>query len=42
VVRELQGDGASWSTVVEEGEAVDAASSGATTLSIGATNLGAG
>ncbi|GJY03086.1 hypothetical protein Tco_0361238 [Tanacetum coccineum] len=35
-------DGASWSTVVEEGEPVDAAGSGATTSAIGAMTLGAG
>ncbi|GJS58095.1 hypothetical protein Tco_0652879, partial [Tanacetum coccineum] len=35
-------DGASWSTVVEEGEPVDAAGSGATTLAIGAMTSGAG
>ncbi|GJZ70344.1 hypothetical protein Tco_0633894, partial [Tanacetum coccineum] len=39
---ELLGDGASWSIVVEEGEPVDAAGSGATTLAIGAMTLGAG
>nr|GEX55254.1 hypothetical protein [Tanacetum cinerariifolium] len=34
------GDDASWSTVVEEGEPVDAAGSGATTLGIGAMTSG--
>ncbi|GKF87865.1 hypothetical protein Tco_0258742 [Tanacetum coccineum] len=33
-------DGASWSTVVEEGEPVDAAGSGATTSVIGSMTLG--
>ncbi|GKF13386.1 hypothetical protein Tco_0054848, partial [Tanacetum coccineum] len=31
----LLGDGASWSTVVEEGKPVDVAGCGATTLAIG-------
>ncbi|GKG32634.1 hypothetical protein Tco_0430144 [Tanacetum coccineum] len=35
-------DGASWSTVVEEGEPIDAAGSGATTLTIRAMTSGAG
>ncbi|GKF68210.1 hypothetical protein Tco_0197889, partial [Tanacetum coccineum] len=35
-------DGASWSTVVEEGELVDAASFGATTSAIGTMTSGAG
>ncbi|GKF16274.1 hypothetical protein Tco_0061192 [Tanacetum coccineum] len=35
-------DGASWSIVVEEGEPVDAAGSGATTSAIGAMTSGAG
>ncbi|GJS91425.1 reverse transcriptase domain-containing protein [Tanacetum coccineum] len=35
-------DGASWSTVVEEGELVDSAGSGATTSAIGAMTSGAG
>ncbi|GKF29110.1 hypothetical protein Tco_0095452, partial [Tanacetum coccineum] len=35
-------DGASWSTVVEEGESVDAAGSEATTSAIGAMTLEAG
>ncbi|GKE67282.1 hypothetical protein Tco_1521443, partial [Tanacetum coccineum] len=35
-------DGAFWSTVVEEGEPVDAAGSGATTLAIRAMTSGAG
>nr|GFA16928.1 integrase, catalytic region, zinc finger, CCHC-type, peptidase aspartic, catalytic [Tanacetum cinerariifolium] len=35
------GDGASWSTVVEEGESVDSASSRATTSAIRAMTLGA-
>ncbi|GKD22826.1 hypothetical protein Tco_1224529 [Tanacetum coccineum] len=35
-------DGASWSTVVEEGEPVDEAGSGATTSAIGAMTSGAG
>ncbi|GKG32835.1 hypothetical protein Tco_0430345, partial [Tanacetum coccineum] len=35
-------DGASWSTVVEEGEPVDAACSGATTSAIGVMTSGAG
>ncbi|GJW86103.1 hypothetical protein Tco_0159248 [Tanacetum coccineum] len=39
---ELLGDGASWLTVVEEGELVDTVGSGATTLAIGAMTLGAG
>ncbi|GKE95171.1 hypothetical protein Tco_1580026, partial [Tanacetum coccineum] len=34
-------DGASWSTVVEEGEPVDVAGSGATTSAIGAMTSGA-
>ncbi|GKF91045.1 hypothetical protein Tco_0274746, partial [Tanacetum coccineum] len=34
--------GASWSIVVEEGEPVDAESSGATTSAIGAMTSGAG
>ncbi|GKA46580.1 hypothetical protein Tco_0739463, partial [Tanacetum coccineum] len=38
----LLGHGASWSTVVEEGEPVDTADTGATTSSIGATTSGAG
>nr|GEV49755.1 putative ribonuclease H-like domain-containing protein [Tanacetum cinerariifolium] len=38
----LLGDGASWSSVVEEGEPVDAAGSGATTSAIGAMTSGAG
>ncbi|GJT44808.1 hypothetical protein Tco_0953523 [Tanacetum coccineum] len=42
VVYELLGDDASWSTVVEEGEPVDVAGSGATTLAIGAITSGAG
>ncbi|GJV54456.1 hypothetical protein Tco_1450197 [Tanacetum coccineum] len=37
-----KGDGASWSTIVEEGEPVDAAGSGATTSVIGAMTSGAG
>nr|GEX56184.1 hypothetical protein [Tanacetum cinerariifolium] len=41
-VQELLGDGASWSTVVEEGEPVDAAGSGATTLAIRVIASGAG
>nr|GFA67798.1 hypothetical protein [Tanacetum cinerariifolium] len=41
VVCELLGDGASWSIVVEEGEPVNAASSGATTLAFRAITLGA-
>ncbi|GKG33018.1 hypothetical protein Tco_0430528, partial [Tanacetum coccineum] len=35
-------DGASWSTIVEEGESVDAAGSGATTSLIRAMTSGAG
>ncbi|GKF87696.1 hypothetical protein Tco_0258573, partial [Tanacetum coccineum] len=35
-------DGASWLTVVEEGEPVDAAGSGTTTSAIGAMTSGAG
>ncbi|GKD75875.1 hypothetical protein Tco_1334157 [Tanacetum coccineum] len=35
-------DGVSWSTIVEEGEPVDAAGSGAATLAIGAMKSGAG
>ncbi|GJZ10880.1 hypothetical protein Tco_0545639 [Tanacetum coccineum] len=35
-------DGASWSTVVEEGELVDAAGFGATTLAIRVMTSGAG
>ncbi|GKG33009.1 hypothetical protein Tco_0430519, partial [Tanacetum coccineum] len=35
-------DSASWSTVVEEGEPVDAAGFGATTSAIGAMTSGAG
>ncbi|GJT41073.1 hypothetical protein Tco_0940938 [Tanacetum coccineum] len=35
-------DGKSWSTVVEEGEQVDASGSGATTSVIGAMTLGVG
>ncbi|GJY28704.1 hypothetical protein Tco_0404471 [Tanacetum coccineum] len=42
VVCELLGDGASWSTVVEEGEPVDAAGSRATTSAIRAMTSGAG
>nr|GFD05886.1 hypothetical protein [Tanacetum cinerariifolium] len=42
VVRELLVDGESWLTVVEEGELVDAAGSGATTSAIGAMTSGAG
>nr|GFD20609.1 hypothetical protein [Tanacetum cinerariifolium] len=38
----LLGDGASWSTVVEEGEPVDAAGFRATTLAIEAITSGAG
>ncbi|GJS29110.1 hypothetical protein Tco_0489730 [Tanacetum coccineum] len=38
----VSGDGASWSTVVEEGEPVDTAGTGAATSSIRATTLGAG
>nr|GEX18011.1 hypothetical protein [Tanacetum cinerariifolium] len=41
VVCELLGDGASLSTVYEEGEPVNAAGSGATTLAFRATTLGA-
>nr|GEX25875.1 hypothetical protein [Tanacetum cinerariifolium] len=41
-VCELLADGASWSTVVEEGEPVHAASSGATTSAIGAMTSRAG
>ncbi|GJU92144.1 hypothetical protein Tco_1304567 [Tanacetum coccineum] len=35
-------DGASWLTVVEEGEPIDAAGTGATTSAIRAITLGAG
>ncbi|GKD65650.1 hypothetical protein Tco_1307758 [Tanacetum coccineum] len=42
VVCELLGDDASWSTFVEEGEPVNAAGSGATTLAIRAMTSGAG
>ncbi|GJW25109.1 hypothetical protein Tco_0038920 [Tanacetum coccineum] len=35
-IKEPQSDGASWSTIVEEGELVDAAGSRATTSAIGA------
>nr|GFB22932.1 hypothetical protein [Tanacetum cinerariifolium] len=35
-------DGASWSAIVDKGEPVDAAGSGATTSVIGATTSGAG
>ncbi|GKA87771.1 hypothetical protein Tco_0809535 [Tanacetum coccineum] len=38
----LLGDGASWSTVVEEGEPVDTTGTGAATSLIGATTSGAG
>ncbi|GKD56223.1 zinc finger, CCHC-type containing protein, partial [Tanacetum coccineum] len=41
-VCELLGDGASWSTVVEEGEPVDAVGSGVTTSAIRAMSSGAG
>nr|GFC78155.1 hypothetical protein [Tanacetum cinerariifolium] len=41
-VCELLADGASWSTVVEEGELVDAAGSRATTSAIEAMTVGAG
>ncbi|GKC79966.1 hypothetical protein Tco_1130740 [Tanacetum coccineum] len=40
--RSLFSDGASWSTIVEEGESVDIAGSGATTSAIGAMNSGVG
>nr|GFC93439.1 hypothetical protein [Tanacetum cinerariifolium] len=40
VVYELLGDGVSWSTIVEEGESVDAVGSGATTSAIRAMTLG--
>ncbi|GKB40219.1 hypothetical protein Tco_0885161 [Tanacetum coccineum] len=42
VVRELLGDGASWPTVVEEGESVNTAGTRAATSSIGETTSGAG
>ncbi|GKG00803.1 hypothetical protein Tco_0302493, partial [Tanacetum coccineum] len=42
VVYELLGDGASWSTVIEEGEPVDAAGYGATTSAIRAMTSGVG
>nr|GEW85585.1 integrase, catalytic region, zinc finger, CCHC-type, peptidase aspartic, catalytic [Tanacetum cinerariifolium] len=45
-IRNIEGvdlfDGASWSTVVEEGKPVDSVGSGATTLAIGAMTSGAG
>nr|GFC55699.1 hypothetical protein [Tanacetum cinerariifolium] len=41
-VYELLGDGAYWSTVVDEGEPVDAAGSEATTSAIGAMSSWAG
>nr|GEZ58210.1 hypothetical protein [Tanacetum cinerariifolium]GFA18912.1 hypothetical protein [Tanacetum cinerariifolium] len=41
-VCELLADGASWSTVVEEGEPVDSAGSGAITSAIEAITSGAG
>nr|GFA91367.1 hypothetical protein [Tanacetum cinerariifolium] len=42
VVSVLLGDDASWSTIIVEGEPVDAAGSGATTLAIGAMTSGVG
>ncbi|GKC86325.1 hypothetical protein Tco_1142042 [Tanacetum coccineum] len=42
VVYELLGDGASWLTVVEEGELVDTTGSGTTTSAIRAMTSGAG
>ncbi|GJS64276.1 hypothetical protein Tco_0678840 [Tanacetum coccineum] len=42
IIFQLLGDGASWSTVVEEGEPVDTTGTGETTSSIGEMTLGAG
>ncbi|GJT62888.1 hypothetical protein Tco_1006421 [Tanacetum coccineum] len=41
-MEKLLGDGASWSTIVEEAEPVDVAGFGETTLAIGAMTSGAG
>ncbi|GKC64277.1 hypothetical protein Tco_1096875, partial [Tanacetum coccineum] len=41
-VCELLADGASWSTIVEEGEPIDSAGAGASTAAFGAMTSGAG